>query len=134
MAVAGLEVEAKVSVRGDEVDVEIEGPDAELLLEGGGKPLAAMEHLLPKVLRGISGKKFFCHIDSLGFREKRQLELEEMARAAAEAVKETGDSRTLDPLSPAERRIVHMVLADDPDVETESKGGGYLKKLTIWPA
>ncbi len=133
LAVVGLDLQASVSVQGDEVEVEIEGPDAELLLEGGGKALSAMEHLLPKVLRGISEEKFFCHIDSLGFREKRQLELESSAREAADVVRGSGEPKTLDPLNPAERRIVHMVLADDPDVETESKGRGYLKKLTIWP-
>ncbi|MCB1033992.1 MAG: hypothetical protein KDD47_09185 [Acidobacteria bacterium] len=133
VAVTGLDLEVEVTVDGDDVEVEIGGPDAELLLEEEGKPLSAIEHLLPKVLRGISGRKYFCHVDCLGFRERRRSELETLARELADEVRETGDSRTLEPLSPAERRIVHMSLADDPDVETESTGGGYLKRLTIWP-
>ncbi len=42
-----------------------------------------------------------------------------------------GGTRTLRPMNPADRRIVHLALADDPDVETESQGNGYFKRVSI---
>jgi len=134
VTVTGLDLDWEIEETADRVEVSLEGPDSDLLLREHGKSLFAIEHLLPKVIRGISGEKVFCQVDSQGFRENRRQELEDLALSAAEEVKDTGEPKTLPLLNPSERRIVHMTLADDGDVETESEGGGYLKRLTVWPS
>ncbi len=133
VAVSGLELSWTVKDTEEGIMVELEGADAELLLEENGKAIFAMEHLLPKLVRGRSGQRAYCHIDCLDFKARRLEELTEMALRWAKTVKETGEPKTLDLLNPAERRHVHMSLAQAEGVETESEGRGYLKKLTIWP-
>lgn len=133
LAVTGLELDFIVELEGDHLDVDLEGPDAEMLRENQGKSLFALELLIPILVRGLCGQQVFCHVDSEGFRARREEELRKMALRLAEEVAESGDEKTLDYLNPAERRIVHMALADHEDVETESEGRGYLKRLTIWP-
>ena len=134
IAVSGLDLEWEIEESPDRVEVVFEGTDSELLLREHGKSLFAIEHLLPKVIRGISGEKVFCHVDCQEFRENRRRELETLALSAAEEVKGSGEPKALPLLNPSERRIIHMTLADDADVETESEGGGYLKRLTVWPS
>ncbi|MGH9464462.1 MAG: R3H domain-containing nucleic acid-binding protein, partial [Thermoanaerobaculia bacterium] len=61
-------------------------------------------------------------------------ELRELAQRAAAKVRERGRPWHLEPMAPHERRIVHLALADDPEIETESVGEGYLKRVRIKPA
>ena len=51
----------------------------------------------------------------------------------ADRVRQTGQSLTLEPMPPAERRIVHIALADDPDIITVSIGEGDARKVAITP-
>jgi len=67
----------------------------------------------------------------------RRLRLEElrlMAQVAAERVIETGDAFPLGPMSPRERRIIHLALRDQPRVRTLSEGTGADRKVVIMPA
>ena len=133
VTLTGLDLSWTVSDTEEGIEVEIAGPDAELLLEEHGKAIFAMEHLLPKLVRGISDERAYCQIDCLNFKENRLEELRKLALSSAEEVRDSGEPKTLKLLNPAERRLVHMALADQEGVETESEGRGYLKRLTIWP-
>ncbi len=73
-------------------------------------------------------------VDVENYRARRREALESMARRSAEKAKEKQKPITLNPLNPRERRIVHMVLDDDPTIVTRSGGEGYLRKLVIVPA
>jgi spoIIIJ-associated protein len=130
----GLELEGIVEQVDDVYEVELEGPDADLLLEDDGEAVRAIEHLLPRLVRGLLGYGLPCTVDCEGFQESRDEELREIAEEAAEDVRERGRSRLLEPMNPADRRVVHLTLADDPDVETESEGDGYMKRVRVLPA
>jgi spoIIIJ-associated protein len=129
---AALRVQAsKVESDGDSLVVEIEGPDGGRLVARGGRALLAMQHLLPRLLFARLGRSLHCHLDCEGFHSNRSARLEEMANKAAERVRRGGRSWLLEPMAPDERRLIHLALADTPDIETESVGEGFLKRVRV---
>lgn len=130
---AGLEIEWTIRRGDDEIEVDFAGEDAEILKEDGGKLLHSIEHLLPRVVRGWSGRGIPCKVDCENFRADHEEELADQALDTADTVRSTGTPQTLEPMSPADRRIIHITLADDPDVETESEGDGFFKRVRVKP-
>ena len=131
LELADLEVSAEVVLAGERLEVELEGVDQELLVEDEGQVLLALQHLLPRVMYGDLGRIVPCRLDCGGYQRKKEERLRGLARRVAEEVVRRGGARTLRPMNPADRRIVHITLADDPDVETESQGNGYFKRVSI---
>ncbi len=131
LELADLEVSAEIVLTDERLEVEIEGVDQELLVEDEGQVLLALQHLLPRVMYGQVGRIIPCRLDSGGYQRKKEERLRGLARRVAEEVVDRGGTRTLRPMNPADRRIVHLTLADDPDVETESQGNGYFKRVSI---
>jgi len=113
------------------VRVVLEGPDSDWLVGRGPELLGAFEELLRRMLRTPDGRLVPVEADCRGVREERAGELGSLATAAAAAVRRTGRSVLLDPLPPAERRLVHLALADAADIETESLGHGREKPVEI---
>ena len=134
LGVAGLELESAILQGEDHLAVELWGRDQEALLEDRGKLLLAIQHLLPRAIRGVAGRSVACRVDSDNFHEIRQERLRDLAQQAAAEVRRRGQPRTLEPMAPDERRIVHLTLADDPAVVTESQGNGYYKRVGIRPS
>lgn len=134
LAFAGLDLETEI-VEGDgQLDIELQGPDQEHLLEDRGNLLLAIQHMLPRLIRGYTGHTIPCHVDSGNFHATREAELREMAEEAAREVRQQQRPRTLPPMNPAERRIIHLTLAEDSQLVTESEGRGFFKRVTIRPA
>ena len=131
LELADLEVSADMVLADGRLEVEIEGVDQELLVEDEGQVLLALQHLLPRVMYGRLGRIVPCNLDSGGYQQRKEERLRGLARRVAEEVVSRGGTRTLRPMNPADRRIVHITLADDPDVETESHGNGYFKRVNI---
>ena len=134
LAFARLDLEYEVSKGDGQLEIELRGPDRDRLLEERGNLILSIQHLLPRLVRGYSGRSIPCHVDSENFHESRRVDLQELAEEAATEVKQRQRSRTLPPMNPAERRIVHLALADDKEVNTESQGRGFFKRVTISPA
>lgn len=114
--------------------VDFSGPDADLLLEKNGTLLNAFEYVVLRAAR--LGEELFSQItfDSNDWRRLRAEELKLTARLAAERVIETGDPFSLQPMSPRERRIVHLALRDLPAVRTASEGVGPERRVVVHPA
>ena len=72
-------------------------------------------------------------IDCQDFHEIRQEKLRSMAQDVAADVRRRQQPRMLEPMSPEERRIIHLTLVDDPEVITESQGSGFFKRVRIEP-
>jgi spoIIIJ-associated protein len=117
----------------DRLELELHGPDAERLAGLGFELLAEIELLLPRAVQSLCGRHVRCRLDAAGLREAREAELRARAREAAERALASGQPELLEPLNPAERRLVHLELADRPGLETESLGSGFLKKIRIAP-
>ena len=100
-----------------------------------GEILMAIEHLLPRMIRCLSGGETAAvRVDCDNFHEIREERLRSLAQRVAEEVRKRGKPRVLEPMNPADRRIIHTTLADDPDVVTESEGDGYFKRIMVRPA
>lgn len=113
--------------------IEFKGADADLLLERNGALLDALEHVILKAVRlreeYLRKFAFDCH-------EWRRLRIEELrltAQVAAERVLENGDPFALGPMSPRERRIIHLALRDRPNLRTVSEGVGAERHIVIMP-
>lgn len=115
----------------DELVVELTGEDAERLTQRNGELLRDLEHLTARVLRGQGAAGPMVRFDSGGFREDRAERLRRLALDSAAAVRSDGRPRTLAPLPPAARRLVHLALAEATDVETASEGDGHFKRVTV---
>jgi len=129
---ASLRVQvARVESGDDGLEIELEGPDSSRLAARGGRALLAMQHLLPRLLFGRLGKPMRCHIDCDDFHAARGERLERLAQKAADRVRTGGRSWLLEPMAPDERRLIHMALAEVSDIETESVGQGFLKRVRV---
>ena len=126
-----LRVAVKQGITGEVLDIE--GHDAELLQSQTGELLEAMQHLVNQVFgRNLSaGERLVCDVH--GFRATREAELQAMANLAANRVRQTGMAFTFEPMRANERRIIHLTLAESPDLATESIGEGADRKLRISP-
>jgi spoIIIJ-associated protein len=133
LELAGAEMESSV-LQGDErYEIELWGPDQDLLLRDDGRPLLSIEHLLGRVVRGLTGEAVYCRVDCDQFHEIREERLRDLAQRVASEAVSSMRPRLLESMAPDERRIVHITLADDPGVETESQGEGYFKRVKIIP-
>ena len=112
---------------------ELMGDDVEPLLASGGEGLSGLEVLTGRIASKQLGRPVYPRLDAEGFRAHQRESLEELALRSAEEAKRTHRPQLLPPLSPAERRLIHLALAEDPDVETESEGDGFLKRVAVRP-
>src|SRR5918912_4076188 len=126
-----LHVDIKQGIAGEVLDIE--GKDSDLLQAQTGELLEALQHLINQVFgRSLTaGERLVCDVN--GFRATREAELQAMANLAANRVRQTGMAFTFEPMSANERRIIHLTLADSPDLSTESIGEGAERKLKISP-
>lgn len=133
---AGLDVgvDVRLDLDNRECLITLDGPDSGRVVAKEGELLEVFEHLLPRLLRGVLGEAVFCRVDSAGFRAGREERLRNLALEAAETVKREGRPHSLPEMPPAERRIVHLTLENDPSVTTASHGEGFLKSVTVSPA
>src|SRR5436190_24288417 len=116
-----------------EILVEFSGPDSPLLLERGAELLRSLELLTMEMLRLPGGEHEKVSFDCMNHRAMRLEELRLAANVAAERVRKTGTPYEFAPMSSRERRIVHLALRDQQDLQTESQGDGMRRHLVVFP-
>lgn len=132
LSAAGLLVETRRrEVNGDEMLFELFGDDVEPLLADKGEGLTGLEVLVGRIASKRVGRPVHPRLDAEGFRAHRKEALEELAHTSADEVRRTRRPQLLPPLAPWERRLVHLALAEDPELETESEGDGFLKRVEV---
>jgi spoIIIJ-associated protein len=130
-----LDVKVRLHDGGDAIEGELsgDGDDLRILTGGGGKGLDALQYLCNRVINRRTGDHCPVHLDCSGYKERRARQLQERAESAAEEAVRRRGPVVLGPLTPAARREIHLALADDPAVETESDGEGFLKRVVVRP-
>jgi spoIIIJ-associated protein len=114
--------------------IDITGEDSGLLIGRKGETLRALQFIVNLMVRKRAGEmNSRVVLDIEKYRERRQDSLRAMATRVADRVVASGRSIALEPMPAAERRIVHMALADHPRVTTQSAGTGEERKITVMP-
>ncbi len=130
LSLAKLDVVVRTEENETQILVRLYGVDGRLLIDRHGELLDAVQVLVNKALVGRKVEKEI-ELDCEEFKEKRNEDLERRAFAVAERVSREGREELLPPMSPIERRIVHIALRDHPEVTTDSRGEGFFKRVAI---
>lgn len=127
----GVALTVKVEETTEGTRINLEGEDGGVLVRRGGEGLQALQHIVATAFRKQLGDDNRIVIDCNGFRKDKDAELRQMAHFIAEKARSSGMPQEMGPLNPYERRIVHLAIAEDPTVTSESIGDAFLKTVII---
>ncbi len=117
----------------DEIRLEIEGPDAGRIIGKKGAVLEAIQYLTTRVVHRPGSRRRHVSVDAEGYRARHEDQLSQMAKRLGQRVATEGKVITFDPMTPRDRRIVHMALREFPGVRTESIGEEPDRRIQIIP-
>jgi spoIIIJ-associated protein len=127
----GLPLEIAVLDTPDSVRLELSGEGGEVLLRRRAETLDALQHIVNTAFRRqLTNDRTFV-IDCLGYRRGKDAELQQMARFMMEKAKTTGAPQEMGPLNPYARRLVHLTVAEDAQMTSESIGDAFMKTVII---
>jgi len=115
------------------IKINLQTAEAPLLIGEKGETLFGLQSLLKKILTKRLNQRLFVELDINNYREKKVKYLQELAETIADEVSLTQRAKAIEPMTAWERRIVHLTLADRPEVETESQGQGEQRYVLIRP-
>ena len=138
-----MDISADVSVREPETPadglgratavLDVEGDDLGLLIGRRGTTLSALQYLINVLVTRKLGSRVLVTVDVEAYHRRREDTLRGLARRMADRVRQSRRPMTLEPMPAAERRIIHIALADDASVITASTGFGEDRKVVIRP-
>jgi spoIIIJ-associated protein len=127
----GASLTASVEETPEATRINLDGEDGGLLIRRGGEGLQALQHLVATAFRRQLGEDNRIVVDCNYYRRDKDAELKRMAHFMADKAKSSGISQEMGPLNPYERRIVHLAIAEDPSVSSESIGDAFMKTVII---
>lgn len=135
-----MKVAAKVSAQyaktpdaegGLPIQIDIQGDDLSVLIGRRAETLNALQYLLALIISKQASHWVQVVVDVEGYRARRERQLRQLARRMADQVIRSGKRQVLEPMSPAERRIIHLELREHAEVKTESVGDEPNRKISI---
>ncbi len=127
----GLSLEVSIEETPDNTRLNLSGEGADVLLRRKGETLDALQVIVNTAYRrDARGDKHYV-VDALGFRKDKDAELRQMAQFLMEKAKTSGAPQEIGPLNPYARRIVHLAVAEDTEMSSESIGDAFLKSIVI---
>jgi spoIIIJ-associated protein len=130
VAAMGVPLEVAVIETPDSIRVELSGEGGEVLLRRRGETLDALQQIVNTAFRReLKDDRSFV-VDCMDFRKAKDAELRQMARFTMEKAKSAGPQE-MGPLNPYARRLVHLTVAEDPQMSSESIGDAFLKTVII---
>ena len=127
----GIELSVKIEDAPEATRINLEGEDGGVLIRRGGEGLQALQHVVATAFRRQLGDDNRVVVDCNGFRRDKDAEIKQMARFMADKARSSGIPQEMGPLNPYERRIVHIAIAEDPTVSSESIGDAFMKTVII---
>ena len=117
----------------DHIVLSIVGDRSGLLIGRKGKTLDALQYIVTKIVNKALDKKINVVVDAENYRKRRTDSIVQLALKMGEKAKRIKKPVATNPLNPHDRRLVHLALKDDEELETRSRGEGLLKKVVIMP-
>ena len=115
------------------IELSIHGEFGGILIGRRGETLGAIQFIVGLLTSRKAERRVRVVLDAEGYRERRSRLLRDIALRSAERAQRYRQPVFLDPMSPAERRIVHMTLADHQGVSTHSVGEGDSRRVVVSP-
>lgn len=131
LAAMGLPLEVEINDTPDGIRVEISGEGGEELLRRKAEALDALQVIVNTAFRRQLRDDRSFVVDCLDYRKGKDAELRQMTRFMMEKVKNSGAAQEMGPLNPYARRIVHLTVAEDATMASESIGDAFLKTVII---
>jgi spoIIIJ-associated protein len=138
----GIEATIELREEPERSVLDIKGPEAGLVIGKKGMTLDSLQYLIGKIIhRGeplpegeaaAAGRRTII-VDAEGYRTRREASLVELAHRLSEKAIRTNKTITVNPMSPHDRRIIHITLDKVPGVTTRSEGEGVFRRLLIVP-
>jgi spoIIIJ-associated protein len=123
-----------VASRGEgRITLRVQGDRSGLLIGRKGTTLDALQFLVNKIASKALDKKIDVVIDSENYRRRKEDSLTQLALEMGDKAKRIKKPVTTNPMNPYDRRLIHLALKDDPQLETRSRGEGLLKRVVIIP-
>ncbi len=132
-----MNFKASVAVKedNDKIEAEIFGDDVGALIGRRGKSLSDLQYLINVIMRRQFAKlNKMVVIDIENYRSRREKTLTHLARSVAKKVVQEGNEQKLEPMTPQERRIIHLALHDYPGIKTYSDGEEPYRKVVVAPS
>jgi spoIIIJ-associated protein len=130
-----VEAEVRGSMSGEAVYLDIKGDGSGLLIGKKGQTLDSLQFLVNKIINKANppGSKIEIVVDTENYRKRKTENLREMALKMSEKAKRTLKPVSFNPMPAGERRIVHLILAEEREVYTKSYGEGPLRRIIVYP-
>lgn len=116
-----------------ELILDITGDDLAVLIGRHGRTLESLQFLISVITSRTIGFRYPIVVDVEGYKSRQRQKLEDIAESAAHRAISQDKEIRLRPMTPYERRIIHITLRDNPDVETHSEGEGRGRRVVITP-
>ena len=127
----GVPLEITIQDLPDSVRIDLTGEGGEVLLRRRAETLDALQHIVNTAFRRqLKDDRTFV-VDCLEYRKAKDAELRQMAKFMMDKAKSTGAAQEMGPLNPYARRLVHLAVAEDPQLSSESIGDAFMKTVII---
>jgi spoIIIJ-associated protein len=128
----GISAQVRVDSTDQIVSVRIDSAGSDGLLIGRrGDTLSAIQHLVTRMVNKDNACRIQVVVDVGGYKQRRESQLENLAKSLASKVESSGQQVLTEPLNASERRVIHITLSDNPAVRTETLGDGLMKKVAV---
>jgi spoIIIJ-associated protein len=128
-----VDVSVQAAATDGKIILNIDGDKSGLLIGRKGKTLDALQFIVNKIVNKAMERKMNVVVDSENYRKRRQESLIQLAHKVADKAKRIKKPVATNPLNPHDRRIIHLALKEDNDLDTKSRGDGLLKKVLVIP-
>ena len=127
----GVPLDIDIAETPDSVRINLSGASGEVLLRRRAEALDALQQIVNTAFRReLKDDRSFV-VDCLDYRKAKDAELKQMARFVIDKAKTSGAPQEMGPLNPYARRLVHLTVAEDPQMSSESVGDAFLKTVII---
>lgn len=129
--IVGDSAPMEITVEENRVLVKVESEDSGLLIGREGQHLAAVQYLAARIVTTKMQVQVRIQLDTGEYHQRQDERMQSLAHMLADRLRKTGRSQSTRPMSAYQRRVIHLALQDEPDVQTRSVGDGVLKRVII---